>query len=244
MQYTENLNLAKYDANDVTSYLEVSNANLTKIDAGHGTLNARVSANTSAIGDVQGDVNDMVPQVADAGTKANAGLSNTASVYDATQTYAVDDYTLYNNNLYRCEVPIPQAESFDGTKWVRVKTTDEIKTCNNKIRTSENEIIQIKANLIESLYSKLGYKLLEYESPSTTFTGTEQNFVVSDLPAGITNAYILTAHLGSYVLPYIGSATSFFSIDVFNATTKNVKVIHSNDWGNYTGTIKLIIAYK
>lgn len=244
MKYTENLNLAKYDANDVTSYLEVSNANLTKIDAGHGTLNTQVTANTTAIRNVQDSVDNMAPQVAESLTKANAGLSNTASVYDATQTYAVGDYTLYNNNLYRCDVPIPQAESFDGTKWTRVKTSDEIKTCNNKIRTSENEIIQIKANLIESLYSKLGYKLLEYESPSTTFTGTEQNFTMSDLPAGITSAYIISAHLGGYVLPYVSFQNSFFAIDTLNVASKSFKVIHSSDWASYTGKVSLILAYK
>lgn len=149
MQYTENLQLAKYDANDVTSYLEVSNANLTKIDAGHGALNTQVNTNTSVIGSLQEDVNNMAPQVADANTKANAGLSNTASVYDATQTYAKDDFTLYNNNLYKCNTPVTQAESFDGTKWTRVKTTDEIKA-------SKEEITQIKADM--SLTHKLENK--------------------------------------------------------------------------------------
>lgn len=147
MQYTENLNLAKYDANDVTSYLEVSNANLVKIDAGHGTLNAQVTANTSAIGDLQEDVNGMAPQVADANTKANAGLSNTASVYDATQTYAVGDYVLYNNNLYRCITAVTQAESFDGTKWERIKIDGVLSEISDNESDNREEINNIKESL-------------------------------------------------------------------------------------------------
>ena len=171
MQYTENLQLAKYESNDVTSYLEVANANMTKIDAGYGTLNTQVDANTSAIGDVEEDVNNMAPQVADANTKANAGLSNIASVYDATQTYAIGDYTLYNNNLYRCEVPIPQAESFDGTKWVRVKTTDEIKAFNGKITQINVNLTEINSNLSKRVLNPTTRTvLLDYEvtSPSAS----------------------------------------------------------------------------
>lgn len=147
MQYTENLNLAKYESNDVTSYLEVANANMTKIDAGHGALKKQVSTNTTAIGNVKEDVDGMVPKVADADTKANAGLTNTASVYDATQTYAVGDYTLYNNNLYECNTPIPQAESFDGTKWTRVKITDDVKKAKNDI-TQINTIMSNGCKLV------------------------------------------------------------------------------------------------
>ena len=175
MQYTENLNLAKYDANDVTSYLEVSNANLTKIDAGHGALNTQVSANTTAIGNLQDDVNDMAPQITNASTKASAGLSNTASVYDATQTYAVGDYTLYNNNLYRCNTPIPQAESFDGTKWTRVKLTDEIKTCNEEI---SQIITGIGKNTLNSNYHTV--------QVGETYTAPKDGYVLvgSGLQAG------------------------------------------------------------
>ena len=147
MQSTTNLQLSIYESNDVTSYLEVENSNMRKIDAGVGAVQTQVTANAQSIGTLQEDVTNLTPTVADANTKANASLTNTANVYDATQTYNVGDYCLYNNNLYRCITDITTAESFDGTKWVRVKTTDEIKTCNVGIDTCNQQISQINADL-------------------------------------------------------------------------------------------------
>jgi hypothetical protein len=94
------------------------------------------------------------------------------------------------------------------------------------------------------LFSKLGYKILEFETPNTTFSGTQHTFTISNLPNNVTNAYILSAHFGSYVLPYVGSSTSFMAIDSFAAAAKELKVLHSNDWGQNTGKIVGLIAYK
>lgn len=217
MQYTENLQLAKYESNDVTSYLEVANANMTKIDAGHGTLNTQVTANTSAIGDAQEDINNMAPQIADASTKANAGLSNTANVYDATQTYAVGDYTLYNNNLYRCDVPIPQAESFDGTKWTRVKTSDEIKTCkrnitqlttdlNNKLKwTLHNQTVMTNNTIV------LNGDILNADELMVVVNGEQIQIDLDNRMAHNNN--ILTASESSYGLPYWETIVVSYHID-------------------------------
>lgn len=100
------------------------------------------------------------------------------------------------------------------------------------------------SDLSESLFSKLGYKILEFETPNTTFDGIEHTFTVSNLPDNITNAYILSAHLGSYVLPYYASGNSFMAIDNFSGATKTLKVIHSSNWGQNTGKIVGLIAYK
>ena len=47
-----------------------------------------------------------------------------ADVYDATKTYAVGDYVIYQNNLYRCKTAISTAEAFDSTKWDQVKAAE------------------------------------------------------------------------------------------------------------------------
>ena len=39
-----------------------------------------------------------------------------ADVYDATATYSVGDYAIYQNDLYRCKTAITAAEAFDSTK--------------------------------------------------------------------------------------------------------------------------------
>lgn len=49
-----------------------------------------------------------------------------AEQYDSTATYAVGDYVLYDNILYKCITAVSTAESFDNTKWTQVVLTDQI----------------------------------------------------------------------------------------------------------------------
>lgn len=49
-----------------------------------------------------------------------------ANVYDSTTTYAVGDYAIYQNTLYKCTTAITVGESFDPTKWVSVKVMSEL----------------------------------------------------------------------------------------------------------------------
>lgn len=49
-----------------------------------------------------------------------------AEQYDSTATYAVGDYVLYENILYKCITAVSTAESFDNTKWTQVVLTDQI----------------------------------------------------------------------------------------------------------------------
>lgn len=49
-----------------------------------------------------------------------------ANVYDSTATYAVGDYAIYQNTLYKCTTAINVGESFEPTKWVSVKVMSEV----------------------------------------------------------------------------------------------------------------------
>lgn len=46
-------------------------------------------------------------------------LNNTvvSDIYDSTKTYAVGDYCIYENTLYKCITAITTAESFNSNKW-------------------------------------------------------------------------------------------------------------------------------
>lgn len=62
---------------------------------------------------------------ADADIEDAAG-KNIAEVYDATSTYAVDDYVVYDGALYKCSTAIVTAEAWTPAHWTRCLVTDEM----------------------------------------------------------------------------------------------------------------------
>lgn len=60
--------------------------------------------------------------------------------YDSTQTYAVGDYCIYNNTLYKCITAIGTAEEFNLEHWVPTKTSDELEklSCVNVTATGQD----------------------------------------------------------------------------------------------------------
>lgn len=70
-------------------------------------------------------------------TKTNENIS---SAYDSTKTYKIGDYSIHNNELYRCSTTIGAAEEFDETKWEKVNVTNEMKTqivLNQEMKTTQ-----------------------------------------------------------------------------------------------------------
>lgn len=47
-------------------------------------------------------------------------------VYDPTQTYAVGDYCIYNNTLYRCNTAIATAEAWNSAHWTATSIASEL----------------------------------------------------------------------------------------------------------------------
>jgi hypothetical protein len=47
-------------------------------------------------------------------------------VYDNTTTYNVNDYCVYNNNLYRCINEITVAEDFNSANWLIVTVISDL----------------------------------------------------------------------------------------------------------------------
>jgi len=77
---------------------------------------------------------DVIPVVQNSTTKKitvekvskKIGTDFISDAYDSTQTYAVGDYCIYNNILYRCTTAISTAESFDSTKWSSTSIASEL----------------------------------------------------------------------------------------------------------------------
>ena len=77
------------------------------------------------------DVEDSTAR-ADITNLQNQILSSTLN-YDNTSTYAINDYCIYNNNLYRCIVDITVAEDFTAAHWELTNVVADLTTINNTI---------------------------------------------------------------------------------------------------------------
>lgn len=53
-------------------------------------------------------------------------VESIANEYNATSTYAVDSYVIYENVLYKCITAVTTPEAFDDTKWSAVLIVDEM----------------------------------------------------------------------------------------------------------------------
>lgn len=82
------------------------------------------------------------------GGSSNANL---APDYDATSTYAVGDWCIYNGTLYQCNTAIPTAEAFDPTHWTAKKVVDAFDDIENELDDKVDSTDFLATNLpIES----------------------------------------------------------------------------------------------
>ena len=58
--------------------------------------------------------------------------------YSATNTYAVGDYCIHENILYKCKTAITTGEAFDSSKWVQT-------TCGTEFGELKNDLIVLEA---------------------------------------------------------------------------------------------------
>lgn len=59
--------------------------------------------------------------------------TNLGDAYSAAATYAVGDYCIYNNIMYKCIVAVTSPEEFDDTKWEITNNGDEFKQLNSSL---------------------------------------------------------------------------------------------------------------
>lgn len=153
---------------------------------------------------VVSDIDDVKAMISDA--------------YDNTATYAVGDYCIYNDTLYRCTTAISTPEDFNPAHWTETSIDAEIAAANSAIVTKAN-----KTDLPDIIILK---------STETVNISPTQTTVVSysfNVPTGYT---IIAAYDNSY----IGNvSTSLIRINYGSGT----KIVHFNYIGlagqSYTG---------
>ena len=56
-----------------------------------------------------------------------------AAEYSASSTYAVGEYVMYNNALYRCTTAITTAEAWTAAHWTAAKIGEDLTDCSRQI---------------------------------------------------------------------------------------------------------------
>lgn len=81
----------------------------------------------------------------------DAAMTGFAPVYDATKTYAVGDFCIYNGTLYECTTAITTAEAWTASHW---KTTTAGSEITNLKADLKSEIDPVKTNIpITSIFA-------------------------------------------------------------------------------------------
>ena len=76
----------------------------------------------------------------------NTKLNKTVvtDVYSISSTYAVGDYCIYENTLYKCTTAITTAEAWNSAHWTAVNISDELESIKGELsnKLNSNKVIQ------------------------------------------------------------------------------------------------------
>lgn len=176
---TTNYALPQFLSTDKPAWLTDVNPAYTAIDT--GIHNAQVAAD-AAQGDATQALSDAAAADGKATTadgKASGAVASIAESFDATSTYSVGEYVMYNNLLYVCTTTVTTPGPWTGsTNWTRT-TVDSITT--SLSNTIDNLNIEDLADV----------------NLSTSDNGKLLGVSVIDnvLSIGSVNPYNLTSHL-------------------------------------------------
>lgn len=107
--------MSQENGGEQTTYKALITAVAAKI--GEGTTFSNLNTNAK---NLVGAINEIEA----GGGGGGSSNANLAPDYDATSTYAVGDWCIYNGTLYQCNTAIPTAEAFDPTHWTAKKVVD------------------------------------------------------------------------------------------------------------------------
>lgn len=153
----------------------------------------------------------------------NTHLNNTADAFDEAKTYAVGDYCIYNNALYRCIVAVETAGEWNPDNWVATSVGAEIMA--HKAEESQKHIT-------ESGENANGRWIRFSDGTQICWAEHEENITTTVYDG--TNYSVLNAHLWpapfSATYPLVGAITG---------NKSEIIGIAQYSWGNsaYAGAI-------
>ena len=98
---------------------------------------------------INGNMNKIDVQMKKNADSAQQSKDIVSDKYSATNTYAVGDYCIHENILYKCKTAITTGEAFDSNKWVQTTCGTEFKELNSNLdRLEFGEVAGVR-NLFE-----------------------------------------------------------------------------------------------
>ena len=135
--------------------------------------------------------------------------------YDETQTYAVGDYTIYNNIVYECTTAVSTAEPFDSTKWT-VTSIEQI------IDGVKGDITQLNSSLANS------FKIIDTAPIDVTINQNGYTQITPPTtPTGYTLLTTALRYWSSMTIPSaisIDAAPGAFVLSSANNTIKGLRI--------------------
>ena len=121
--------------------------------------------------------------------------------YDPAVTYALGDYCVYENLLYRCISTISVAEAWTSAHWTQILILGDLKlkTQIREVTTAEYEALSDaeKASgtfvIIDSIFVPLTASAIPYDNTSSGLTATDVQNAIDEVAASSAN------HLGFYL---------------------------------------------
>ena len=123
--------------------------------------------------------------------------NNISDAYRDQKTYAVGDYCIYNNSLYKCITEITTAESFDSAKWKLTSINDILG--NTDISSIGDGTV---TGAVNTLNDNLTTKLVSNYGSSTPVDGGTFNYLTTYRVGKIIfvyGSYKITKSVGNYI---------------------------------------------
>ena len=206
-----------------------------------------------------------INEVAQGGGGGGSSNANIAPDYDATSTYAVGDWCIYNGTLYQCNTAIPVAEAFDPTHWTAKKVVDAFADIEDeldgKVDTTDFYAtnLPIESGSATNTKSYIDSGLSVKADSSTTYTKTEVDNKVAkyfDLTASSTTSDSGISPFSFYgqIAKTDSNIHNILSVSVIDTQFNNpaIAVLYGISGNVYTfmvysarsGNVKIRVAYN
>lgn len=147
-------------------------------------------------------------------------------VYSSSSTYAVGDYCIYENTLYKCTTAITTAETWNSAHWTAVSISYEFKRITNELsnKLNSNKVIQesgtastsnvYSSKAVENLMNKLKKQII-WDGNVQVKTAIGNNVRLNNMPN-------LSNYIGkviNFYFSYGGDSLTKHSIMLTNASS-------------------------
>lgn len=124
---------------------------LTDVNNGYSVIDTAIKAAKDAGDNAQDDATQALSDAADAATaaatadaKGSGAVASIADTFDATATYSVGEYVVYNSLLYKCTVAVTTPGAWTGSaNWSRTTIEAIIADINSQVVTNTGAISTI-----------------------------------------------------------------------------------------------------